>query len=1770
MNEYDDDFKNILQKYVDTDKIENIIESETISKELEIRFELDFSVNEILDVIRSEQKYEIEKEISIVEYHNEEDYLNSTNRKIIYEYPKSKVVTETKRNISSDKFNIQGFPFKISYSVENIQEIKLLEVPKIIRQRERYIIKNFVEDKYELHLTIVKNLYGIIENKIEIEYSTDKIKSVDDFNVPIKELFDKLYVKSFKLLRNSEMINITNEVNEYLMYMKGPSPTDRDRDNNDKKNGILIKYEDKPISLKREDIKNVRSSNYYVTNKLNGTRYYLYISKGIFYLVGRTGSKLTSENKIYTFVWNIHETLIKTNYVFILDGEYFFNRFKVKDQVITKLYYVFDILLAKYGNEIKHLHKYFYSQRYDYIKANKETIIKDAPVEIKDVIKDGSKTIDIIKVMKTKFGKLWDYKNDGLIYTSKSNVYGIEGAKTLKWKFDHHQSVDIKVKKYVKGAVINIKSIKSIKEDLSKEASDEDIKSILLKDFFYEDENADLENLKLTKESVYSVTPWKEADVVSKEIVKRLNMKPKDIIITDATANVGGNTLSFYRNKMSKINSFEIDTLTCEFLKNNLRMYRYITDNVFCENYLNRYMDIAQDVIFFDPPWGGPDYFKKKNLNLYLGDTNIKYIIKNLLDYDKAKLVVVKVPFNFAFKDLEEYLCIYKIDKVPVYRYKKGKNEVSYYILYIENTYLKSFFYDCYVKGDNNRDIKFKNYPLYSTEELKEESIIEVSFDRSTKMFYKLRSRPDKLNPNYIKVAEDFWDDINNPIPITDLSKIELNIRDKKTNEDGTFDDWNQYRTYSKNKKKEVIEAYIDKNSIVIDVGFGKGGDISRYMKHDIRNIIGIEPDNKNIDEYLVRYKGKFTIVSNPSSENSNVYNLNINGKIVEILLINSSASDESIIQIIKDYLEDKKERPVVVSMFFSLTYFFGPDDSFVKLINIMMEFNPRKILGAVMDGERTKEFIHNYEWNEEKCGFKLKLIKDNVIDIEIKDSATVTGHHEFLTDFSRLNDFLTYYNFKLENRTFYNLNLGETNLLTYFSALNYTFVFEMTTTSDISVNNLIRNIVRYNDNLSIRLDARYFYNCIMGQKKNFNLEELNNKVLNGIFKNQLVNYEKIDKNKEEKSSLDIKRFYNLTGRVNNSFILTYEVPMDTTLKNLIFYNNTKFPFKITNIMYDYYNNKEENDAYKIFEIIKSSLPVTREYSLVEYNIGSGNYTMMFVYLFKNIICVDNLPLNLELARDNIVLWHKKPITNIPIKFIEKSKYDNINDILKLSSDFKNVLFVNYIYNIHKQPNLKEIKEVANVNIIIILSENNIFDLVQYFNNFNFYKLTNSYLYVIYIEPIFEKIIELKEYEEGRQIVELKEYKAPEKLNINSLYNNEKFKNDLLSVLNKNLKFVNIKENEITDILEKNKSDNDILLKLNELNFKKNPIKKETKKSDIIRGKSRVKEIEKLLKENNVELIVDKDSKYLDVGSSNGVIAKTIGNSLGFKSENIYGIEISKWAEKEHKENKPSIQTEYIDGKQFPFEDNSFNLISCIMSIHHFEYKNDMLNEIQRVLKPNGVLIIREHEFDGSDELRSLIDLEHAIYANVLDKQNTNKEDINKFWSTYIGDYFSFEELKNYLSVRGINSITKNIIAPSGTTKYYWSVFQKPNYIIEEEGAEERKEERKEEPVKFSKGDYVLFTRNDPKLLEEFGVDLLVGKIVNDKPDMFGRYDVKIKDSDNAPLAFIPEDMMLITEEQYEYPEIYDEIVIYKRKPVVIPSFENYDIEELLTKLQNS
>ena len=918
---------------------------------------------------------------------------------------------------------------------------------------------------------------------------------------------------------------------------------------------------------------------------------------------------------------------------------------------------------------------------------------------------------------------------------------------------------------------------------------------------------------------------------------------------------------------------------------------------------------------------------------------------------------------------------------------------------------------------------------------------------------------------------------INNEIKLSKLISRPLYLKNSK-------EDWLNYRKNCANREKNKLIQTIESNNVVIDIGFGKGGDIFKYREQKIQRIIGIEPDFDNIKEFFERFK----ILDYDIEEFklTKIFDKVIKVKDFDmyITVINRSATDSEIPDILLELLK-YNQKNIVVTMFFSLTYFFNPYDDFVKLIYNICRINPIKIIGTVMDGKKTDQFLNKFYWNPQKCGLDLKLISKNKIFISIAESATVSGHVEFLTDLDRFENNLSWYYFNLVEKNYFNFDLGNDSLLTHFAALNCSFVFYNSSPKyslKTREGNVIRKplnhlyslnqlILSLNSRLGLTLDSTYIYSCFkkMQLKEGYDIGNTI-KLIENFEQSRFISKYYIKKVIEENSEYEDNEIYYfvyndkeyklnndnlnkarsllLKNKIDNNFRIIYEIE-NTKISNTIANNILKKIFKIkdtnklilTNQYYDFYS-ENDNSINNIINLLEEFLSPIINYNLIEINPGIGIFTVEFIKIFKSIITItNNSDLNYYFLVNNFVNYYNisYPYENIiesdtliknvklnykdkEILLINEKNEKSESNINRFSSD--SVVFVNYLFN--DIPNLEDIFKI-NCKYIIIYSSK-LIDIGKYSKLFFLDVIRNNYIYIISKDDIITKIINENQISSDLSLK-----------NIKYLYSNDK--NKLLELFMKNLKFSGISQKEIIDIILKYENDNQILLELNKLKFLKNPIKNDSTDGDIIRGKARIKEIYKLFDENDIYLNINENSKYLDIGSGNGIITETIGKTIGFDYENIYGIEIENWQEKEHKINKTAVKTSYISGTTLPFENNSFDLISCIMSIHRFEYKNDMLNEIQRVLKPNGILIIREHEYDHSRELKNLIDLEHAIFATVINEK-MNLEEINNFWKTYIGDYFSFEELKNDLEKRDIFSLTKFIV-PKGVTNYYWCVFRK-------------------------------------------------------------------------------------------------------------------------------
>jgi hypothetical protein len=169
--------------------------------------------------------------------------------------------------------------------------------------------------------------------------------------------------------------------------------------------------------------------------------------------------------------------------------------------------------------------------------------------------------------------------------------------------------------------------------------------------------------LKTDDEGVWSITLPKEADQISEIILDSIG---KNVTIVDCTAGLGGNVISFAKY-FKKVIGIELNKNRFDLLENNINVYNFtnvqlINDN--CINFISNESSLNNcDVLFFDPPWGGPDYKSQNKISIKLDDLNLTDIMNKIIPYNRP--IFLKLPFNYDLNKFSNF--DYKVHKIKNY-----------------------------------------------------------------------------------------------------------------------------------------------------------------------------------------------------------------------------------------------------------------------------------------------------------------------------------------------------------------------------------------------------------------------------------------------------------------------------------------------------------------------------------------------------------------------------------------------------------------------------------------------------------------------------------------------------------------------------------------------------------------------------------------------------------------------------------------------------------------------------------------------------------------------------------------------------------------------------------------------------------------------------------------------------------------------------------------------------------------------------------------------
>jgi len=185
-----------------------------------------------------------------------------------------------------------------------------------------------------------------------------------------------------------------------------------------------------------------------------------------------------------------------------------------------------------------------------------------------------------------------------------------------------------------------------------------------LETMFPEKKNIDYSKLIITEEGEYSMTRRADGRKLLDKISSVIG-STKNKEITDLTGNVGGDTILFGLH-FSHVDSIELDKENYEALKNNVETFK-LNNVTLHHGDSTKLFRWKTDVLYLDPPWGGPGYKEKKSMDLYLGKYRIDEFLDLILIQEwRPAYVFLKLPRNYNFSRFDQLLNISKFHKFPI------------------------------------------------------------------------------------------------------------------------------------------------------------------------------------------------------------------------------------------------------------------------------------------------------------------------------------------------------------------------------------------------------------------------------------------------------------------------------------------------------------------------------------------------------------------------------------------------------------------------------------------------------------------------------------------------------------------------------------------------------------------------------------------------------------------------------------------------------------------------------------------------------------------------------------------------------------------------------------------------------------------------------------------------------------------------------------------------------------------------------------------------
>jgi len=175
------------------------------------------------------------------------------------------------------------------------------------------------------------------------------------------------------------------------------------------------------------------------------------------------------------------------------------------------------------------------------------------------------------------------------------------------------------------------------------------------------------------------------------------------------------------------------------------------------------------------------------------------------------------------------------------------------------------------------------------------------------------------------------------------------------------------------------------------------------------------------------------------------------------------------------------------------------------------------------------------------------------------------------------------------------------------------------------------------------------------------------------------------------------------------------------------------------------------------------------------------------------------------------------------------------------------------------------------------------------------------------------------------------------------------------------------------------------------------------------------------------EFFTDKQvAEIIDVGTGTGDFIEVL--MYVFPKAQITGIDPNTESLQEAEKKYPDVSFSEMSGEKLEFGDNTFDLASISMALHHLPDVQIALKEMQRVVKPNGWIIVNELFSDNLNPAQEV----HKMFHHFRSK-------IDRLTGVSHHETFQKKEIREMIKKSGIqilfdfeNNTGKNLITEPG------------------------------------------------------------------------------------------------------------------------------------------